>query len=108
MVVDDELLTLQRLIAQRLAPLGSVTLGVVCRTVCKVLVTHKAGGVGVRVLVCRESEQGRPFVNVMPLVDGKVVIDDSQTLRGVLPTGLDPVITTIEAAFEIATKAAHL
>lgn len=104
----DELETLQQLIAQRLQPLGRVNLAPVCRTAYKIVVLHPAGGAGVRVLVCRDNEVGRPFVNVMPLVDGKALVDDSQSLRGVDSMMLDAIIVTIEAAFETAVKAAHL
>jgi hypothetical protein len=43
----------------------------------------------------------------MPLVDGKALVEDSQSLRGVDRWSLDPIIATIEAAFETALKAAR-
>lgn len=107
-MVDAELENLQQLIAQRLQPLGPLQLIPVCRTACKIVLLHKAGGAGVRVLVCRDSRAGRPFVNIMPMVDGKTLVEDSHSLRGVLADGLDPIIATVEAAFETATKIAHL
>jgi|SRR5690606_1315660 len=107
-MVDAELEKLQQLIAQRLQSLGRLQLSVVCRTACKIVLLHTTGGAGVRVLVCRDSPVGRPFVNIMPVVDGKALVEDSQSMRGVLAEGLDPIIATIEAAFETATKVAHL
>lgn len=109
-MVDTELETLQWLIAQRLEALGRITISPVCRTVHKLLVLHRGGGAGVRVLICRENEFVRPFVNIMPIVDGKALVDDGHSLRGVLMDdfGLEPIIKTIEAAYEAALKAAHL
>lgn len=108
-MAEDELEVLQRLIAQRLR-FGRVVLSDVCRTAQKIVVLHKTGGAGVRVLVCRESEVGRPFVNIMPVVDGRPIVEDSHSLRAVATdgSGLDPIIATIEAAYEAALKIAHL
>jgi hypothetical protein len=103
----DELETLQQLIAQRLQRLGRVGLARVCRTAYKIVLLQRTGGAGVRVLVCRDNKIGLPFVNIMPLVDGKALVEDSQSLRGVDRWSLDPIIATIEAAFETALKAAR-
>jgi hypothetical protein len=109
-MADTELEALQQLIAERLQALGRITVSPVCRTVHKILILHRGGGAGVRVLICRDSEIGRPFINIMPIVDGKSLVDDGHSLRGVLTNGagLEPIIKTIEAAYEAALKAGHL
>jgi hypothetical protein len=108
-MAENELEALQRMIAERIR-VGRIFLSPVCLTVQKIVVLHRTGGAGVRVFICRDSEIGLPFVNIMPLIDGKPVVDDSVSMRGV-PTdgsGLDSIVATIEAAYETALKTAHL
>lgn len=108
-MTDDagDLEALQTLIAQRIEPLGRVVCSVVCRTAYKIVVTDRTG-VGVRVLICRDHDSSRPFVNIMPLLDPveRAECDESVSFRGVLleDVSLDPITDQVKATFERAVS----